>query len=65
MEDPTTTTREPTRDLDTQLERIRNQRAMLKDRHSQALSRLMNEREDLKGVHALADLVSDSLRWSA
>jgi hypothetical protein len=59
--DPTTTKR----DFDTELERIRGQRAALKDRHSQALSRLMTEREDLKGVHALADLVSDSLRWSA
>ena len=50
---------------DTELERIRAQRAALKDRHSQALFRLMAEREDLRGVHALADLVSDSLRWSA
>ena len=61
MADPTTTHR----DIDTELERIRAQRAALKDRHSQALSRLMSEREDLYGVHALADLVSDSLRWSA
>ena len=61
MADPTTTNG----DFDTQLERIRAQRAALKDRHSQALSRLMNEREDLYGVHALADMVSDSLRWSA
>ena len=61
MADPTTTKR----DFDTELERIRAQRAALKDRHSQALSRLLAEREDLKGVHALADLVSDSLRWSA
>jgi len=59
--DPMTTKR----DVDTELERIRAQRAALKDRHSQALSRLMAEREDLHGVHALADLVSDSLRWSA
>jgi hypothetical protein len=59
--DPTTT--EP--DLDTELERIRAQRAALEHRHSQALARLMAEREDLKGVHALADLVSDSLRWTA
>ena len=65
MADPTTTKREPVHDFDTQLERIRAQRAQLKDRHSQALARLMAEREDLKGVHALADLVSDSLRWSA
>ena len=65
MADPTSTQPEPGYDMDTQLERIRAQRAALKDRHSQALSRLMAEREDLKGVHALADLVSDSLRWSA
>ena len=68
MADPTTprpvSTRHP-RDLDTELERIRAQRAALKDRHSQALARLLAEREDLQGVHALADLVSDSLRWSA
>jgi hypothetical protein len=51
--------------MDAQLERIRAQRATLKDRHSQALARLMAEREDLQGVHPLADLVSDSLRWSA
>ena len=61
MADPMTTHR----DVDSELERIRAQRAALKDRHSQALSRLMAEREDLHGVHALADLVSDSLRWSA
>ena len=61
MEDPTTIDRH----IDTQLERIRAQRAELKNRHTQALSRLMAQREDLYGVHALADLVSDSLRWSA
>ena len=65
MADPTTTQPEPAYDMDAQLERIRAQRAALKDKHSQALSRLLAEREDLKGVHALADLVSDSLRWSA
>ena len=61
MADPTTTKS----DFDTQLERIRVQRAALKARHSEALTRLMAEREDLRGVHALADLVTDSLRWSA
>ena len=59
--DPTTT--QP--DVDIRLEELRAQRAELKDRHARALSRLMTERADLKGVHALADLVSDSLRWSA
>ena len=65
MADPTTTQPDRPYDMDTQLERIRAQRDALKDRHSQALSRLMAERDDLRGVHALADLVSDSLRWSA
>ena len=65
MADPTTTQPARIQDSDTRLEQIRAERAALKDRHSQALSRLMAEREDLKGVHALADLVSDSLRWSA
>jgi hypothetical protein len=65
VEETSTTGREPAPDLDTELERIRAQRGALKDRHSQALNRLLAEREDLKGVHALADLVSDSLRWSA
>ncbi|QIG41361.1 hypothetical protein G5V58_21205 [Nocardioides anomalus] len=66
MADPTTTHRASARtDVDSQLERIRAQRETLKDRHAQALARLMAEREDLKGVHPLADLVSDSLRWSA
>jgi hypothetical protein len=63
--DPTSTERDPKHDLDHQLERIHAQRAELKNRHAHALSRLFSEREDLRGVHALADLVSDSLRWSA
>lgn len=65
MADPTTTERELRQDLDVELERIRAQRSTLKHRHTARLSRLMTEREDLRGVHALADLVSDSLRWSA
>ena len=65
MADPTTTEREPTRDPDVRLERIRARRSALELRHSEALARLLAEREDLRGVHALADLVSDSLRWSA
>ena len=63
MADPTTPQTEP--DFDTRLEQIRAERAALKARHSEALTRLMAQREDLKGVHALADLVNDSLRWSA
>lgn len=67
MADPTTTQRDhdTDTDTDTELERTRAQRAAQMNRHAEALSRLMTEREDLRGVHALADLVSDSLRWSA
>jgi hypothetical protein len=61
--DPTKTDR--ARDIETELQKIYEHRNTLKNRHSQALSRLMTEREDLRGVHALADLVDDSLRWSA
>jgi hypothetical protein len=61
VEDPTQTDR----DTDFLLEQVSAQRSALRTRHARALSRLMSEREDLRGVHALADLVSDSLRWSA
>ena len=62
MADPTTT---PSAPNDTELEQLRARRTELKDRHAQALARLLQARADLRGVHALADLVSDSLRWSA
>ena len=51
--------------VDQDLDKIRNQRNSLKSRHSQALAKLMDEREDLRGVHALADFVDDALRWTA
>lgn len=41
------------------------QRAALKLRHSGKLTALMDARTDLRGVHALADFVDDSVRWSA
>ncbi|MBC9734250.1 hypothetical protein [Nocardioides marmotae] len=63
MENPIAIDRATT--IDQRLEQIRAQRAALRLRHSQALARLMEEREDLRGVHALADFVDDSLRWSA
>jgi len=58
MENPTTT-------RDAELDRIAMQRTSLKSRHANALARLMEEREDLRGVHVFADFVDDSLRWSA
>lgn len=57
MQQTTTTERE--------LRRHREQRQTLRARHSEALTRLLAERDDLRGVHALADLVDDSVRWSA
>jgi hypothetical protein len=49
----------------TDLDRIRQQRERLETRHAQSLTRLMEARSDLRGVHALADLVDDAVRWSA
>lgn len=40
-------------------------RAALRDRHAQNLTRLMEQRSDLRGVHPLADFVDDAVRWSA
>jgi hypothetical protein len=61
--DPEPTDRDRT--LEPELERIRAQRSQTRTRHSRELAKLLSRRQDLKGVHALADLVSDSLRWSA
>ncbi|MGA8258345.1 MAG: hypothetical protein WB767_17385 [Nocardioides sp.] len=49
----------------TELEQRREQRTALKTRHSQSLTKLMEERSDLRGVHALADFVDDFVRWTA
>ena len=46
-------------------DRTAEQRAALRVRHAQKLTALMEEREDLRGVHALADFVDDYVRWSA
>jgi hypothetical protein len=59
MENPTTT------DRDHEIDRIAQQRSSLKSRHASALAKLMIEREDLRGAHAFADFIDDSLRWSA
>ncbi len=57
MENPTA----PDPDLDT----LREQRVRLRIRHAQALTSLMEERTDLRGVHALADHFDEAVRWSA
>ncbi|WGL52749.1 hypothetical protein P5P86_02735 [Nocardioides sp. BP30] len=59
MENPTAT------ELVEELDRVTVQRFNLRNRHASALAKLMEEREDLRGTYAFADLVDDSLRWSA
>jgi len=48
-----------------ELDRTTLQRFSLRDRHASALAKLMEERDDLRGAYAFADMVDDSLRWSA
>ncbi len=50
---------------DPRIDRAVAQRHKLKSRHANALSKLMDEREDLRGVLPLADLVDEALRWTA
>lgn len=59
MENPTPTDEVAERD------RVIPQRFSLRDRHASALARLMEDRGDLRGTYAFADVVVDSLRWSA
>jgi hypothetical protein len=54
-----------TRPAPDDLERRRRQRHALRLRHAHLLARLMATRDDLRGVHALADFVDDSVRWTA
>ena len=68
MADPTSLDAEqlvPEVEIDLEADRLRTQRNNIRSRHSLALHELMSEREDLHGVHPLADHIADSLRWSA
>ena len=47
------------------VDRLAEQRTQLRVRHAAALTALMDERNDLKGVHALADHFDEAVRWSA
>jgi hypothetical protein len=47
------------------VDRLLEQRTTLRLRHAHALTSLMAERDDLRGVHALADHFDDAVRWSA
>ena len=53
------------KEKDPTVDRSLERRAALRDRHAHAVARLMEERIDLRGVHALADFVDDSVRWTA
>jgi hypothetical protein len=55
----------PGADGDQVIDRISEQRAKLRLRHAQAITALMDERSDLRGVHALADYFDEAVRWSA
>ena len=61
----TASTTASTTELKTAADKLGEQRAALRLRHSQRLTALMEARNDLRGVHALADFVDDSVRWSA
>jgi hypothetical protein len=56
--------RPTTTDLD-RIRKQREQRERLETRHAQGLTQLMAARADLRGVHALADMVDDAVRWTA
>jgi hypothetical protein len=43
----------------------RDQRNAVQSRHAEHLARLMAQRDDLRGVLPLADLVDDGVRWTA
>ena len=50
---------------DQTLDQLSEQRIAFRLRHAQKLTALMEERDDLRGVHALADYFDEALRWSA
>ncbi|WGX97390.1 hypothetical protein [Nocardioides sp. L-11A] len=61
---------EPVDDLDAvdaldAVDRSLARRSALRHRHAQGLSRLMDQRTDLRGVNQLADFVDDAIRWTA
>ena len=61
----TTTTTTTATTAEQELDQLRERRVALRVRHAQALTALMDERADLKGVHAFADYVDEAVRWSA
>lgn len=51
--------------FDITYDELLEKRNQLRLRHAHALTSLMEERTDLRGVHALADHFDDAVRWTA
>ncbi len=51
--------------FDAKYDELLAKRTQLRLRHAQALITLMDERTDLRGVHALADHFDEAIRWTA
>ena len=54
-----------TTDIDIQLDQLLVARENLVNKHAQGLLRLLDHRDDLRGVYALADQMGDGVLWSA
>jgi hypothetical protein len=52
-------------DIDIQLDQLLTARENLVVRHAQGLLRLLDDRDDLRGVYALADQMGDGVLWCA
>ena len=49
---------------ETQLEAL-TRRERLEPRHAREIVELLGRKEELRGVHAMADFLDDAVRWSA
>ena len=52
-------------EFDRRLEQIHAAREKQEARHAKGLLTLLNGRDDLRGVHALADMVGERVLWCA
>lgn len=52
-------------DIDVTLEARRDKRDEAEVRRARGIVELLDDRTDLRGVYAMADLVDDAVRWTA
>jgi hypothetical protein len=52
-------------DIDVTLETRRDKRHQAEVRRARGIVELLDDRTDLRGVYARADLVDDAVRWTA